>query len=88
MAIVTFTIDDQHLSAQSEETILDIARQQKIHIPTLCHLDGLSDVGACRLCLVEIEGTTKLFPACTTRPSEGLIVRTKTPRLQKYRRKL
>jgi bidirectional [NiFe] hydrogenase diaphorase subunit len=79
-------MDGQQLSAQDEETILDIAREHNINIPTLCHLEGLSDVGACRLCLVEIEGSPKLFPACTTRPQEGMVIHTDTERLQKYRR--
>lgn len=86
MAIVTLTIDGEQLSAKDDESLLDVARQHKIHIPTLCHLEGLSDVGACRLCLVEIEGTTKLFPACTAKPQEGMIVRTNTERLKRYRR--
>ena len=86
MAVLTFTIDGEQLSAKEGETILQVAREHAIPIPTLCHLDGLSDVGACRLCLVEIEGSTKLFPACTTRPLEGMIVRTNTERLKKYRR--
>ncbi len=86
MAVLTFTIDGEHLSAKEGETILQIAREHGINIPTLCHLDGLSDVGACRLCLVEIEGSTKLFPACTTRPQEGMIIRTNTERLKTYRR--
>ena len=77
MAIVTLTIDGEQLSAKDDETLLQIARQHKIEIPTLCHLDGLSDVGACRLCLVEVEGSTKLAPACTTRPLEGMVVRTR-----------
>jgi len=67
MGIITFTIDEQQFSAQEEETVLDVARQHKLNIPTLCHLDGLSDIGACRLCLIEIEGSPKLMPACTTR---------------------
>src|SRR5512140_1442752 len=86
MAILTLTIDGEQLSAQDDESLLSIARQHGIHIPTLCHLEGLSDVGACRLCLVEIEGSNKLFPACTTRPQEGMIVRTDTERLRRYRR--
>jgi len=86
MAIVTLTIDGEQLSAKDDETLLSIARQHKIDIPTLCHLDGLSDVGACRLCLVEVEGWTKLAPACTTRPLEGMVVHTSTERLKKYRK--
>ena len=47
------------------QTILEVARETGIHIPTLCHLDGLSDVGACRLCLVEVAGsaTSRCRPA-------------------------
>jgi len=86
MAILTLTIDGEQLSANDDETLLQIARQHEIDIPTLCHLEGLSDVGACRLCLVEIEGSAKLFPACTTRPQEGMVVRTNTERLRKHRR--
>ncbi len=86
MAIVTLTIDGEQLSAKDDESLLQVARQHKIDIPTLCHLDGISDVGACRLCLVEVEGWTKLAPACTTRPLEGMVVHTSTDRLKKYRR--
>ena len=56
-----------------------------IDIPTLCHLDGLGDVGACRLCLVEVAGTNKLLPACVTKVAEGMEVKTDTERLRKYR---
>ena len=52
------------MSARAGQTILEVARENDIDIPTLCHLDGLSDVGACRLCLVEIKGSNKLLPAC------------------------
>jgi bidirectional [NiFe] hydrogenase diaphorase subunit len=86
MPVVTFTIDGEQYSAKEDETLLEVAREHDIPIPTLCHLDGLTDVGACRLCLVEIEGTSKLLPACTTKPLEGMIVRTNTERLQRYRR--
>jgi bidirectional [NiFe] hydrogenase diaphorase subunit len=86
MTIVTLTIDDEQVSGKDDESLLDIARQHGITIPTLCHLEGLADVGACRLCLVEIEGSAKLMPACTTRPQEGMVIRTATARLQRYRR--
>jgi bidirectional [NiFe] hydrogenase diaphorase subunit len=86
MAVITFIIDEDQYSAQEGETILQVARDNKIHIPTLCYLDGLSTIGACRLCVVEIEGSPKLFPACTTKPTEGMIIRTNTERLKKYRR--
>lgn len=86
MAILTLTIDGQPVSGTETETLLDVARQHGIDIPTLCHLDGLTDVGACRLCLVEVEGWSRLAPACTTRLQEGVVVHTNTEKLQRYRR--
>src|SRR3974377_2067387 len=86
MAILTLTINGEQISGKEDETLLSLAQQHGIAIPTLCHLEGLADVGACRLCLVEIEGSSKLFPACTTRPQEGMVVHTDTERLRRYRR--
>ena len=63
----TLTIDGVDVSARGDQTILDAAREHGLSIPTLCHLDGLSDIGACRLCLVEVKGRGKLQPACVTR---------------------
>lgn len=84
--VVTLSIDGKDVSARADETILKVARQNGIEIPTLCFLEGLSGWGACRLCLVEISGTQKLLPACVTRVAEGMEVVTDSPRLQKYRR--
>jgi bidirectional [NiFe] hydrogenase diaphorase subunit len=86
MSIVTFTVDGQQYSAKAEQTVLEVAREHGIPIPTLCYLDGLTTIGACRLCLVEIEGSPKLSPACTTKPVEGMVIRTNTDRLKSYRR--
>jgi bidirectional [NiFe] hydrogenase diaphorase subunit len=86
MAAKTLTIDGKLVSAREDDTVLDAAREASIPIPTLCHLGGLSDVGACRLCLVEIGGSAKLQPACVTRVREGMDVRTDTERLRAYRR--
>jgi bidirectional [NiFe] hydrogenase diaphorase subunit len=86
MAAKTLIIDGQPIAADENATILEAAREAGIQIPTLCHLDGLQDVGACRLCLIEIAGTPKLLPACVTPVTEGMEVRTDSPRLQNYRR--
>jgi bidirectional [NiFe] hydrogenase diaphorase subunit len=86
MAVKTLTINDRLISAREEETLLDAAWEAGIHIPTLCQLEGVSTVGACRLCLVEVAGQNKLLPACTTQVSEGMEVQTHTERLQSYRR--
>ena len=85
-AVKTLKIDGRDCSARPDETILDVARENGIFIPTLCELDGLSTVGACRLCLVEAKGTNKLLPACVTGVEEGMEVTTGSERLQKYRK--
>ncbi|MDR0665708.1 MAG: bidirectional hydrogenase complex protein HoxU [Helicobacteraceae bacterium] len=82
----TLTINDQAFSARSDQTILQVARENNIDIPTLCAIEGLSDIGACRLCLVEIAGQRELKPACTTRIKDGMVVSTDTERLRKHRK--
>lgn len=84
--VVTLKINDQDVSGRDDETILQIARENGINIPTLCHIDGLEDVGACRLCMVELAGNRRLFSACNTLIQEGMEVLTNTPRLIEYRR--
>lgn len=86
MAVKTLTINGEQFSAQEGESILSVARQNSIPIPTLCHLEGLSTVGACRLCVVQVEGNPKLMPACTTKVEEGMVIITDSDRLKKYRR--
>jgi len=84
--VKTLIIDEQEVSARRGQTILEVARENDINIPTLCHLDGLSEVGACRLCLVEIKGSNKLLPACVATVYEGMEVSTNSERLQQHRR--
>lgn len=86
--VKTLEIDGQEVSARRGQTILEVARENDINIPTLCQMDGLSNVGACRLCLVEIKGSNKLLPACVATVSEGMVVSTNTERLQKHRRNI
>src|SRR5262245_11682928 len=86
MAVKTLTIDGKLISAREGDTVLVAAREAGIRIPTLCHLDGLSEAGACRLCLVEVAGSGKLQPACVMQVREGMEVRTDTQRLRAYRR--
>lgn len=86
MSIHTLTIDGQLITSPSEQTILATAREHGIKIPTLCHLDGIGDVGACRLCLVEIAGSNKLVPSCMTTVAQDMVITTNSPRLQDYRR--
>lgn len=86
--IKTLKIDGRDFSARQEETILDVARQNNIFVPRLCELSGLSTVGACRMCLVEVKGTNRLLPACVTRVEEGMEVTTTSERLDRYRKSI
>ena len=86
MAAKTLTIDGKEISAEEGATVLQVARDNGVKLPTLCHLEGVYDVGACRLCLVEVAGSNKLQPACTTKISEGMNITTDSDRLRNYRR--
>ncbi|MEN4042738.1 MAG: bidirectional hydrogenase complex protein HoxU [Anaerolineaceae bacterium] len=85
-AVKTLIINGQDVTGVEGQTVLDVAQENGIQIPTLCHLDGLPDTGACRLCLVQVKGSGKLLPACITRIEEGMEVTTDSERLLKYRR--
>lgn len=88
MTVKTLILDGKPVSAGPDQTILDLCRENGVPLPTLCQVDGLSAVGACRLCLVELKGSPKLFPACTTRAEEGMEVTTQSDRLRRYRRQI
>lgn len=83
---IQLRIDGEMVSAEDGDSILKVARRTGKYIPTLCHLDGLTDVGACRLCLVEVSGVGRLLPACTTPVQDGMSVTTSSPKLARYRR--
>jgi bidirectional [NiFe] hydrogenase diaphorase subunit len=85
-AVKTLSIDGKLINARGDETILQAAAEAGISIPTLCHLDAVSDVGACRLCLVEVGDPPRLMTACTTQVFEQMAVKTDTERLREYRR--
>jgi len=84
--VKTFKIDDIDVTGRSDSTILEVAKEHDIHIPTLCYLEGLSCVGACRMCIVEVKGSSKLIPACTAKIKEDMEVTTNSPRLIKHRK--
>jgi bidirectional [NiFe] hydrogenase diaphorase subunit len=73
---LTLQIDGKDVSCRSGQTILQVARENGIEIPTLCYLEGLSTWGGCRLCMVEIAGSNKLAAACATACAEGMVVTT------------
>jgi len=84
--VVTLKINNEDVSARENQSILEVAREHDIPIPTLCQVNGLSSVGACRLCLVEVTGISRLLPSCTTYVAEGMDVFTDSARLRNYRR--
>ena len=83
---LTLNIDGIDVSCRTGQSVLEVARENGIDIPTLCQLDGLTIWGGCRLCLVEVAGSNKLMAACSTQCSEGMHVTTKSDRLANYRK--
>ena len=79
--MITLTIDGKQISVKKGSTILDAARILGIDIPTLCYLKEINEVGACRMCLVEIEGARNYAAACVQPAENGMIVHTNTPEL-------
>ncbi len=84
--LIHLTIDGQRVEAPRGTVVLEAARAAGIRIPHYCYHPGLSRVGSCRLCLVEIEKSPKLQPSCSTPVSEGMVVRTGTPQALENRR--
>ena len=84
--MVKLTIDGRPVAVEKGTTILEAARQAGIDIPTLCYWKDLNEVGACRVCVVEIEGQERLSAACATVAEEGMAVHTATPRVLDARR--
>ena len=83
--VITLTIDGQAVQAREGQTILEAAECAGIRIPALCHHPELPPMGACRMCIVEIERQRVPQPACTYPAAEGLVVKTQTPSLQQAR---
>ncbi|MFA6567670.1 MAG: NADH-dependent [FeFe] hydrogenase, group A6 [Victivallales bacterium] len=85
--MINLTVNNVPVSVEKDTTVLDAASKAGIKIPTLCHLDGVSSPGSCRVCLVEIKGARTLQPSCVTKVSEGMEVSTNT-KLARDARKL
>ena len=84
--MVTLTIDGHAVTVPEDTTILEAARSIHIEIPTLCYLKGINEIGACRICTVEVEGQPRLVPACDNVVSRGMVVHTNSPRVREARR--
>ncbi len=84
MESIQVTIDGREITTTAGKTILEVATENGIRIPTLCHLDGVEDVGACRLCIVDVNG--QLLTSCTTQVADGMDVKTQTEAVKAHRR--
>jgi bidirectional [NiFe] hydrogenase diaphorase subunit len=84
--IKTLTIDGKQVCASEDQTILEVARENGIDIPTLCHFSGLREIGACRLCVVEVKGSNKLLASCATQAQEGMEITVHSQELREYRK--
>src|SRR5690349_2757981 len=86
MGDVALTIDGTEVLAREGTTVLDACRRLAIDTPTLCQLDNLTPVNACRVCVVELEGSRVLVPACSRKVEAGMKIRTDSERVRHSRR--
>ena len=84
--MVNIKINGTDIAVQNGSTILQAAARAGIPIPHLCYLRDINEIGACRICVVEVEGTERLVPACNTRVVEGMSIHTNTPRVREARK--
>jgi formate dehydrogenase (NADP+) alpha subunit len=83
---ITITLDGREVSGYAGMSILDLARESGVHIATLCHDEHLSPIGACRLCIVEDEKSGALMASCVTPLAPGMVIKTRSPRVEAHRR--
>jgi formate dehydrogenase major subunit len=88
MKEIILTIDGKQCSGVAGETILEVAQKNEVTIPTMCYLKGLTPIGACRMCVVEVEKNPKLLTSCTTPAQDGMVVHTTTEKLFNYRKQV
>lgn len=84
--MVNLTIDNKKIAVPAGTTIMDAAEQHDIRIPRLCFLKDINEIGACRVCVVEVEGQDKLIPSCNNTVEEGMVVYTNSPRVRMNRK--
>ncbi|MDQ3465635.1 MAG: 2Fe-2S iron-sulfur cluster-binding protein, partial [Actinomycetota bacterium] len=84
--MLDFELDGEPVRAPEGSTILDVCREQGIDTPTLCYLDNLTPVNACRVCMVEVDGSRVLVPSCSRDVEAGMVVKTDTERVRHSRK--
>ncbi len=83
---INLTINGSQVSGSEGATILEVAKENGIEIPTLCYVPGLPPIGACRLCVVEVEGSRTLVGSCHTPVTEGMVVYTHSAKVLETRK--
>ena len=83
--MVSLRINDIPVTVPAGTTVLEAARDAGINIPSLCYLKGINEIGACRICVVEVKGARSLMASCVYPVSEGMEVKTNTPRVRHSR---
>lgn len=84
--MITITIDGQEVNIRKGTTVLEACRMNNIQVPTLCQDKEITNAGACRLCVVQIEGMRNLPPACVTNATEGMKIETQNPKVRAARK--
>jgi len=84
--MVTLKIDRKEVQVPAGTTVLEASKTVGLRIPTLCYLEGINEIGACRVCVVELKGKDKLVTACNTVVQEGMEISTASPRVRHARR--
>lgn len=84
--MVTLTINGKTVCVPEGTSILDAARAANIDIPTLCYLKDLNEIGACRICMVEVEGQETLVAACDNEVHAGMVIHTNSQKVRMTRR--
>ena len=86
--MLNLTINGKPCQAQEGSTILEAARQNGIHIPSLCYLKDVHQYGTCRICVVEVEGMRNLQASCMVKAREGMVINTNSPKVRAKRKML
>ena len=84
--MITIQVNNRPIEAQEDETILSALKRTGITVPTLCHMEDLFPTGACRMCVVEVEGQRNLIPSCAYPVAEGMKIKTHSPRVVRARK--
>jgi len=85
---ITITIDGKTCTSEYGKTILEIARENDIYIPTMCYLTKVMPIASCRMCVVDVEGVDGMILSCQESATDGIVVKTDTPEIYKQRQNI